>query len=112
MRWLLLVLVVIAGLLGFGYLNFTAPDIPRGILEAKYATPPSQFVTLPDGARVHYRIRGKADAPLLVLLHGSNASLFTWEPWSKNLSDQFRVVSLDLPGHGLTGAVPSHDYSS
>jgi len=112
MRWLLLVLIVIAGLLGFGYWNFTAPDIPRAVLEAKYATPPSQFVTLPDGARVHYRIRGKADAPILVLLHGSNASLFTWEPWSKSLSDQFRVVSLDLPGHGLTGAVPSHDYSS
>jgi pimeloyl-ACP methyl ester carboxylesterase len=24
---------------------------------------------------------------------------------------EFRVVTLDLPGHGLTGAVPSRDYS-
>src|SRR6185295_6043242 len=112
MRWFLLVLVVLAALLGFGYLKFSAPDIPRATLETRYATPPSQFVTLGDGARVHYRIRGAADAPTLVLLHGSNASLFTWEPWSKTLSDKFRVVSLDLPGHGLTGAVPSHDYSS
>jgi pimeloyl-ACP methyl ester carboxylesterase len=47
-----------------------------------------------------------------MLLHGSNASLFTWEPWSKKLSDRFRVVSLDLPGHGLTGAVPNHEYST
>jgi pimeloyl-ACP methyl ester carboxylesterase len=112
MRWLLIVLAVIAAVVGIGYVEFTKPDIPRATLEAKYATPPSQFATLPDGARVHYRIRGAANSPALVLLHGSNASLFTWEPWSKNLSDKFRVVSLDLPGHGLTGAVPNHDYSN
>jgi len=111
-RWFLIILVAIAALLGIGYIEFTKPDIPRATLEAKYASPPSQFVSLPDGARVHYRIRGAADAPVLVLLHGSNASLFTWEPWSKTLSDKFRVVSLDLPGHGLTGPVPNHDYSA
>lgn len=111
MRWILIVLAVIAALFGVAYITLSAPDIPRATLEAKYAAPPSQFAVLPDGARVHYRIRGAADAPTLVLLHGSNASLFTWEPWSKTLSDHFRVISLDLPGHGLTGAVPNHDYS-
>ena len=111
MRWFLIVLAAIAALVGFGYVEFTASDIPRAALEAKYATPPSQFVSLPDGARVHYRIRGAPTAPTLVLLHGSNATLFTWEPWSKTLSDHFRVVSLDLPGHGLTGPVPNSDYS-
>jgi pimeloyl-ACP methyl ester carboxylesterase len=39
---------------------------------------------------------------VLVLLHGSNASLHTWEPWVKLLGDRFRVVTVDLPGHGLT----------
>ena len=112
MRRFLVGLVVIAALLGIAYYALSAPDIPRATLEAKYATPPSKFVMLADGARVHYRIRGADDAPALVLLHGSNASLFTWEPWSKALSDHFRVVSLDLPGHGLTGAVPNHDYST
>jgi pimeloyl-ACP methyl ester carboxylesterase len=111
MRWFLVVLAVIVALLGVAYVTLSAPDIPRATMEAKYATPPSRFVVLPDGARVHYRIRGAANAPTLVLLHGSNASLFTWEPWSNMLSDKFRVVSLDLPGHGLTGAVPNHDYS-
>ena len=66
---------------------------------------------LPDGARAHYRERGDKAAPTLLLLHGSNASLLTWEPWSKNLSDKFHVVSVDLQGHGLTGAVPNGDYS-
>lgn len=93
------------------YGAFYQPDIPRAVLEAKYAGAPSQFVVLSDGARVHYRDRGPRDAPVLMLLHGSNSSLFDWEPWSKILSDKFRVVTVDLPGHGLTGAVPNSDYS-
>jgi pimeloyl-ACP methyl ester carboxylesterase len=46
-----------------------------------------------------------------VLIHGSNASLFTWEPWARRLDNVFRVVTIDMQGHGLTGAVPSRDYS-
>src|SRR5215468_415284 len=100
-------LLLLAG--AFWYLN--QPDIPRAILEAKYAGPPSQFLTLPGGTRVHVRDRGPRDALALVLIHGSNASLYTWEPWAKRLSDRFRVITLDLPGHGLTGSVPNRDYS-
>ncbi len=111
MRRFITILLVIAAVLGGAFWYFSTPDIPRSVLEAKYATPPSAFVMLPGGARVHYRDRGPKGAPVLVLLHGSNASLFTWEPWSHTLSDQFRVVSVDLPGHGLTGAVPNKDYS-
>jgi pimeloyl-ACP methyl ester carboxylesterase len=104
------ILVLVAAAIGAVW-AFSTPDIPRGDLEAKYATPPSQFVTLPDGARVHLRDQGSRDAPVLMLIHGSNASLFTWEPWAQNLDKKFRVVSIDLPGHGLTGAVPDGDYS-
>jgi pimeloyl-ACP methyl ester carboxylesterase len=102
----LLVLVAV-----FGYWCFGQPDIPRATLEAKYAVPPSQFIALPDGARVHFRDRGPRDAEAIILLHGSNDSLFTWEPWATRLSDTFRIVTVDLPGHGLTGAVPAPDYS-
>lgn len=124
MRWFagiaVIVLLIVAGLL----VAFSKSSIPRATLEAKYATPPSQFTevtyasTLPDAdpaankpARVHYRIRGDENAPVLLLLHGSNASLFTWEKWSQRLSDHYRVVSVDLPGHGLTGATPNGDYT-
>lgn len=125
MRVFIGIVVILAAAFGIFFYLHTVPDIPRSVLEAKYATPPSQFVTLtypsslPDSgatsapytARAHYRIRGRDDAPAIVLLHGSNASLFTWEPWSKALSDRYRVVSVDLPGHGLTGATADHDYS-
>ena len=112
MRWFLGILLALVVLVVGAFFALSAPDIPRSVLEAKYATPPSRFITLPDGARAHYRIRGADSAPTLLLLHGSNATLFTWEPWSKTLSDHFRVVSVDLPGHGLTGPVPDHDYSA
>src|SRR5215471_4961147 len=106
-------------LIGGGFLLFllsafwylSQPDIPRATLEAKYAVPPSQFLTLPNGTRAHVRDRGPRNGLALVLIHGSNASLYTWEPWAKRLSDMFRVITLDLPGHGLTGAVPNRDYT-
>lgn len=109
-RFLVGLLIVIAlGAAALWY--FSTPDIPRADLEKKYASPLTHFVTLADGTRADYRERGPASAPTLLLLHGSNASLLTWEPWSKTLSDTFHVVSVDLPGHGLTGAVPNGDYT-
>ncbi len=104
-------LVIVAAVLVGLYWYASTPDIPRAALEAKYDAPSAEFVTLPDGARAHYRGRGATNAPPLLLLHGSNASFLTWEPWSKALSDNFHVVAVDLPGHGLTGAVPDGDYS-
>ena len=104
---ILLLAVLVAG----AFWLLSGPDIPRATLEAKYAKPPSEFIMLPDGARAHVRDRGPRNATALVLIHGSNASLFTWEPWAKRLQNQCRVVTLDMPGHGLTGAVPNKDYS-
>ena len=111
MKKFLIGLVIVLAALAAAFWYLHTPSIPRAVLEAKYATPPSQFVMLPDGARVHYRDRGPRSAPVLLLIHGSNASLFTWEPWAKRLSDSFRVITVDMPGHGLTGAVPDRDYS-
>lgn len=103
--------LVFVAVLALGLFAARTPDLPAAALVAKYAQPPSKFMDLPSGAKVHYRDQGPRDAPVLVLLHGSNSSLFTWVPWVKLLSGEFRVVTLDLPGHGLTGPVPGDDYS-
>lgn len=79
-------------------------------LAKTYASASSQFMDL-NGVRVHMREEGNLRGPVLVLLHGSNASLHTWEPWVEELGTRFRIISLDLPGHGLTGPVPGGDYS-
>ena len=76
---------------------------------ARYAGAPSQFVEV-DGMQVHYRDRGQG--PAVLLLHGSNASLHTWEDWTAQLAATHRVVAVDLPGHGLTGPHPDDRYTT
>ncbi|MGO9008407.1 MAG: alpha/beta fold hydrolase [Beijerinckiaceae bacterium] len=112
LRKIVIVLLVLAAGLGAALYFAAVPDISAAELDQRYGTPPSQFLTLPSGTRVHYRDRpGPAGAPIIVLVHGSNASLLTWEPWAKRLAGRLRVVSVDLPGHGLTGATVEDDYS-
>jgi pimeloyl-ACP methyl ester carboxylesterase len=80
-----------------------APDRSVQSLVARWALPPSQFIEL-HGQLVHLRDVGPRDDALpLVLLHGTSASLHTWEGWSERLSAQRRVITFDLPGFGLTG---------
>jgi pimeloyl-ACP methyl ester carboxylesterase len=108
----LLILIVLIAIAGAALVAiFRDPELPHSILAVKYGNGASQFVTLPSGANVHYRDQGNRNGPALVLLHGSNASLHTWEPWATQLASDFRIISVDLPSHGLTGAVPGDDYS-
>ncbi|WP_088278622.1 alpha/beta fold hydrolase [Ideonella sp. A 288] len=80
-----------------------APDRAVETLVARWAPPPSEFIDL-QGQLVHYRDEGpRGDAVPLVLLHGTSASLHTWDGWVKALRGQRRVIRLDLPGFGLTG---------
>src|SRR5262245_44565854 len=80
-----------------------APDRSVQSLVARWAPAPSEFIDL-QGQLVHLRDVGpRADALPLVLLHGTSASLHTWEGWDRALQGQHRVISVDLPGFGLTG---------
>lgn len=103
------VLVLLLGIAGFIALNW-APDLPVEELAKRWASAPSQFVTV-DGMQVHLRDEGRRDDPVpLLLLHGTSASLHTWEGWVAALKAERRVISLDLPGFGLTGPFPDSDY--
>lgn len=104
-------LALLALLIGAGIWLFEG-DFDAAEVDAKYSNEHSRFMTLASGARIHYRDQGKASGPTIVLVHGSNASLHTWEPWRERLQETYRVVTLDLPGHGLTGAVPDQAYGS
>lgn len=87
-----------------------APDRPVETLVARWALPPSAFQEL-DGQLVHLRDVGPRDDPLpVVLLHGMSSSLHTWEGWVRGLERQRRVITLDLPGFGLTGPRADADY--
>ena len=111
MRRVVTIFAVVLGvlLLGAGMWLYN-PDLPRAALERRWAPPPSQFVQAA-AVRVHIRDTGPRDGPVVVLIHGFGSSLHTWDAWTRMLEDRFRVVSLDLPGFGLTGPDPSGDYS-
>jgi pimeloyl-ACP methyl ester carboxylesterase len=103
----LLLLVVVAGA---GIAMTWQPDRPVSTLLARWAQPPSQFLDL-DGMRVHYRDEGPRDDPTpLVLIHGTSTNLQTWDGWVAELKNRKRVIRFDLPGFGLTGPSPDHDY--
>ena len=64
------------------------------------------------GMKVHYRDEGVATDTLpLILLHGMSSSLNTWDSVVIDLKQHRRVISLDLPGFGLTGPSPEMAYN-
>jgi pimeloyl-ACP methyl ester carboxylesterase len=111
MRYLLIgavlaVSLLIALVVGLAW----APDRPVDDLKARWAAPPSVFVPL-QGMHVHLRDEGVAGDHLpILLLHGTSASLHTWDGWVDALAPTRRVIRVDLPGFGLTGPFPHDDY--
>ena len=94
-----------------GILATWAPDRSVSALAVRWAQAPSQFIEV-HGMQVHVRDEGPRDDALpIVLVHGTSASLHTWDGWAQHLSGQRRVIRLDLPAFGLTGPHPENDYS-
>lgn len=104
LRRTLAVILTIVAVLAAGWLALRRADIPYDTLETIYSTPDTQFMTLDDGLKVHYTDTGPKDRSALVLVHGFSSSLHTWEAWKTSLEVDYRVITLDLPGHGLTRA--------
>lgn len=101
-RWLRIVGVLLM-LSALGLALSRAPDRDVQTLVARWAPPPSDFIDV-KGMVIHLRDEGLRDDPTpLLLLHGTLASLHTWEGWVRALKAEHRVVSIDLPGFGLTG---------
>lgn len=103
---LILFLILVAAIgLGTQYRS----DIPVEELKLQYTNQASQFMAI-DGMDVHYRDEGQG--PPLLLLHGTGASLHTWDAWAEQLQLDFRLIRLDLPAYGLTGPHPKGQYES
>lgn len=103
-KWLLLLLFL---LVSFVFFNYNSGTPVQDLIE-KYTYPESEFLNY-EGMDVHYRVTG--NGPALVLVHGVASSLQTWEGWHSELSNEFTVISFDVPGFGITGPHPDDDYS-
>jgi len=109
--WLLRAAGLLILLLALGVGLSRAPERPVQSLVPRWAPPPSEFIDL-GGQLVHLRDQGpRTDTTPIVLIHGTSASLHTWEGWVRELQPTRRVISFDLPGFGLTGPNGSGDYS-
>jgi pimeloyl-ACP methyl ester carboxylesterase len=109
-RFLIGVVLLLVLTIGTAFILSWAPDRSVEELSARWAPPPSEFVRI-GGMRVHLRDEGPRDgATPVVLLHGTSASLHTWDGWAETLRAERRVIRFDLPGFGLTGPTPDRVY--
>lgn len=98
----LTVLILLIGVGIGGWLWLRAPDLSYAELEARYIDKSSHFIDLSSGVRLHYQDEGHG--PVLVLVHGYGDNWGSWDGWAAALKEHYRVIRLDLPGHGLTRA--------
>lgn len=70
-------------------------------LRVLYATEQSCFVDIA-GISTHYQDEGEGYP--IVLLHGSEGTLRTWDTTVAALKDRYRLIRLEFPGRGLSEA--------
>ncbi len=104
----LLVLIFIVVVVIFAL--FYKPNLSKDDLASIYISEQSKFIKLGNGANMHYRDEGNPDGNVLVMIHGGFGSLHNWEGWADNLKEDYRLISMDLLGHGLTGKYQKNLY--
>ncbi|KNX38620.1 alpha/beta fold hydrolase [Luteipulveratus halotolerans] len=73
---------------------------------AAYATATDTTTVEVSGHPIRVRVTGAADAPPVLLIHGIARSLEDFTATQDLLSDEYRVINMDLPGFGLTRKQP------
>lgn len=71
-------------------------------LRAKFADRTGKIAVL-KGVEVYYKDEGSG--PALLLVHGSQSTLRTWDTMARRLKSRYRVIRFDVPNMGLSGSV-------
>jgi pimeloyl-ACP methyl ester carboxylesterase len=87
--------------------DFLAPDAP-GWFQRALATPFTDEWVEVDGARLHYLAWGEPGRRGLVFVHGGAAHAHWWTHVAATFAADFRVVALDLSGHGDSDHRPTY----
>jgi 3-oxoadipate enol-lactonase / 4-carboxymuconolactone decarboxylase len=61
-----------------------------------------------EGARIYWRIDGRADAPPLLLVNSLGTDHAMWNPVLGGLARYFKVIRFDQRGHGASDAPPGN----
>jgi len=111
LKALKIIALALISLILLAALYLWTPDKSKAELEKIYGSPKNAYVSAL-GVNLHYQDTGPSkNAIPIVFLHGFGASLQTWDSWAQALSEDYRVISVDLPGFGLTGEDPSGIYT-
>ena len=111
LKALKIIALALISLILLAALYLWTPDKSKAELEKIYGSPKNAYVSAL-GVNLHYQDTGPSKNAIPILfLHGFGASLQTWDTWAQALSEDCRVISVDLPGFGLTGEDPSGIYT-
>lgn len=111
LKALKIIALALISLILLAALYLWTPDKSKAELEKTYGSPKNAYVSAL-GVNLHYQDTSPSKNAIPILfLHGFGASLQTWETWAQALSEDYRVISVDLPGFGLTGEDPSGIYT-
>lgn len=103
----LLLLIGYVGLIVYAYWPTGIEEVPAKSL----ASPEDKFLAV-DGLELRYRTFGTPaeDKPNLVLLHGMANSIQSFRFVAPLLADDYYVVTVDMPGFGLSSKPDDFDY--
>lgn len=63
---------------------------------------PSARQSAPRGERIRIHYMDEGNGEPLILIHTVGQSLYTWRKLYASLTERYRVIALDLPGHGYS----------
>jgi pimeloyl-ACP methyl ester carboxylesterase len=107
--WFILAAIVVVLSTSVIALRAGVGNSDRDAITARWATPPSRFITV-DGVPIHVREEGAG--PVVVLLHGSIVDLSEWDEVTVRLKEKYKVIRFDWPPYGLSGPDPTGVYST
>ena len=79
--------------------DLIAPDSPRWFERALHIPFSDEYVDV-NGGRIHYLAWGETGRPGLMFVHGGAAHAHWWTHVAAPYARQYRVVAIDLSGHG------------
>lgn len=79
------------------------PRLSLAELRRMYRSPKDRVLDV-DGVEVYYRDEGRG--PAVLLIHGSQSTMRTYDALARRLAPRFRVVRYDVPPNGLSGPIP------
>jgi len=112
-----IVIIIIVSFIALLFVLFFRPNLSLEKLEETYFTEYSNYldITVPSlneevlDIRLHYQDLGNPSDEVVVLLHGAFASSHAFIPWAEKLVEEnYRVILIDLPYHGLSGGFSDH----